>query len=204
MDKLLQSLPPGLFASIVVLLFVILLWQLNPPHTACDSQIVLLKEKLDPLFFTKPDSKRGGITPKSLYSKHRERCMQGASLGSCLAFFEALYELDKQLLASPGQCVPTILKLPEVSKTLTESLSILVRLAWGPKAPESSYYKNSWYTSYHLRAFCQLRDWYENANGAPAWRKLREEFMKQLPGAEALSRDEVWARSILSTPCDKL
>ena len=204
MDRFLQSLPNGLVATGAVVIFILLLLQMNPFHTACDSQINLLKEKLNPAFFTKADPKRPDIIPASLYSKYKERCMKGASQGSCLQWFESLKRLDSELLSSPSTCTADILAISEISKILTESLQIMVRLAWGPKAPESAYDKNSWFQSFHLRSFCNLRDWYSSAKGKEAWIDLRESLMDELPGASELSRKEVWSRSILSTSCSSL
>lgn len=78
---------------------------------------------------------------------------------------------------------------------------MMVRLAWGAKAPATHYEKNNWLDSFHLDTFCNFKTWYTNAKGKEAWEGLREDLLAQLPGSDGLTREQIWQRSILSTSC---
>lgn len=204
LDDLIRKLPPGIFASIAIGLGIVLIIILNPPHTACVTQNELLVENLSPLFFTKANPKLDNRKPPSLYSKYKADCLRGTNQGACLRWFEALNTLERSLVNSPSECVADATDLKEIKEALVEAPEMMVRLAWGAAAPQSAYYKNGWLDSYHLRSFCNLKDWYINVKGNTAWKNFREALMNKLPGSEALPREEVWRRSILSTPCSQI
>lgn len=201
LDDLIRSLPRGLFAAIVIGLGIFLIIAFNPMHTPCVSQNKIFVEGLTPVYFTNPNPKFNNRKPPSLYSKHKDKCLKGTSLGACQSWFRTLDRLDKALVKAPSECVFDAASLPEVKSVLAEAPEIMVRLAWGAAPPKSSYYRAGWLDSYHRSRFCQFKEWYQDVNGMEAWKALQEKLMGALPGSENLSRQEVWERSLLSISC---
>lgn len=101
----------------------------------------------------------------------------------------------------PLECTQKLSSLPVLKNVIWESLELTVRLAWGAKPPDSYVQRLSWLSRQEVQTFCMLKQEAIDIYGKPRWDGFREKMLKSLPGADKLSRKEVWERILLSISC---
>ncbi|MFK8139012.1 MAG: hypothetical protein AB8E15_11680 [Bdellovibrionales bacterium] len=204
MDDLLRKLPPGVVAAIVIGLGLLGILYFNPLHTPCDAQEQIFKDSLKPMFFTDNFKKIRNKKPQPLYPKFVERCKDNPNQGSCLKWFQAIGKLEEVLQNQPSECVESSLSIKEIKEAVKEAPELLIRIAWGNRAPISSFKRTAWMDRFHLAGFCTMKDLYLASFPQSSWDDLREELLEDLPGAVDLGRDEAYRRSLFSINCDRM
>jgi hypothetical protein len=198
MQDFLKSLSKHTLAIIILVVAVLFVVISDPPVTVCRTQVDdFLKSMVGELTL---DPKKP-LIQTSTFQRHIYVCKTSNSVGGCLPLFTSMRRvLDKMKLVSLD-CRSTLAGESVVRGFLTESIKIIVRLAWGETPPKSAFEKNGWLEVMELALFCRLQREYVGLYSEASWGSFRESMMKDLPQIGALDRAEVWNRSILSTNC---
>ena len=159
----------------------------NPLHTPCQSQISLYNQSLKPLI-------------KS-FNRGSDLCHQHTDQGGCLPFLDATAKFEAKLRELGNQCQADLASDSTTQGFLKKSMELIVRGAWGSKPPASYLYRNGWMELTHVVLYCRLRNDFIKIFGDEASTSFTNAVMGDLPGAEGLERNDVWARSLLSEPC---
>ena len=100
-----------------------------------------------------------------------------------------------------GECAPALANEAAVKKAVFGGLELLLQLAWGDRPPTAASVKQGWLSPADLNLYCQLKLMATNYYGQASWENFREKMMKAYNGADTLTRDQLWARSLLSINC---
>jgi hypothetical protein len=198
MLEILKSLSKHTLAFLILGVAVIFVVLSDPPVTVCSTQKEAFNK--DMMGELTPDPKKK-MSKEGRYQRLVEVCKTGNSVGSCYPLFVQMHRILDRSKSVSLECVKDIGDISVFESFLTQSIRIMVRIAWGEKPPTSVYDKNSWLENTDLALFCRLQKEYTNYYGDSAWTSLREKIMQELPESKAVGRDEVWKRSILSTNC---
>ncbi|MBK9294967.1 MAG: hypothetical protein IPM57_11110 [Oligoflexia bacterium] len=167
---------------------LVLIMILNPPHTVCDSKIEVYSELI-----------KKQIKP---YSKAMALCKEHTELGGCLQFFEVAAKLNNYLDDVGPQCREKLKSNTLTQQWLNGSIEMMVRAAWGSVPPTSSSNKQGWLQLSQMAFFCKLKKALVESFGEGAWVDMVNYLLNDLPKAKELGRNEAWARSIMSDPCN--
>jgi|FLYM01.1.fsa_nt_gi hypothetical protein len=200
MQQILSALPKGLLAFLALFGGILFIVFSDPPKTVCDAQKDVFKRNqmsflyLDPKFKTQKTTK---------FERLFEYCKNTNTPGGCLELFQLTKRLLDDLNAVPLDCRSEVASSSEVKKVITYLTELLVRLAWGSQPPQTYAQKMGWLDVADVSLFCQLQVRYSEYFGMSAWEGLREKLLKDLPGAETMTRSQVWDFSILSENCSR-
>lgn len=195
-----QLQPQWFIAMLIILMTILLLLLLDPPHSACQSQLQLLRDSQQAFLFG-VKSRLSPSTPR--IQESNLRCRLGNSQGACHEWFEGYRALIADLTKIPQECESEAITISAVRLALIKGLELMSQLAWGgSKPPESYLTKYNWFESPDISVFCGLKQQAQRFLGAEPANNLRETVLKGLPGASTLERTELWNRSIYSTQCE--
>lgn len=218
MDDFLNSLPKPVlvFGALVIGIVVIML--LNPPRTACDTQVESFKEAQRGNLFVIKDKK---TTVPATISRAKEACQLGNSAGACYEYFQSLRSVAEGISKSPQECAAQLFGINEAKAALNDGVELMVRLAWGLKPPEPTLERFGWMQESELAIFCRIRNAYVRANGEQGWIELRRRVFNKLPGEEVppalepdqiavepkkavimMTEENIWNRSLFSVRCE--
>lgn len=198
MGRLLQMIPKNLLAFLAIVGGIGFIILSNPPHTLCDSQIEVINQSQHLFLFPDPNHKQIKTTE---YEKLRDHCKLTNNPGGCYELFHAMKALLHDLGTLTNECGPVVGSINEYKRALTETSELMVRLAWGEKAPSAPNAKFGWLDTADISFFCQLKDRYTRFYGDQAWENFRERMMRELPGAKDLPRNQVWDLILFSENC---
>ncbi len=159
----------------------------NPPHTVCDS-------KKDVYFDSVKKQTKNFLKNLALCKEHTE-------MGGCLPFLSAVEKMLGYLDELGTQCKPELIKDDMTHRWIQTSMEMMVRGAWGTRAPVSAQTKNGWLELSQLSTFCKLKKSLVEIYTDDAWMTFIESMLRDLPDAQTIGRNEAWARSILSNTC---
>lgn len=200
MDRILSLIPKNVLAFLAIAGGIALIIMSQPPHTVCDSQIKVI-EKSQARFLQK-DPKSNKIT-STKYERLRDHCKVTNNPGGCYEYFQELRTLLHDLATLARECMSALSEVNEFKRAIVESSELIVRLAWGEKAPATYSVKFGWLDSADMSLFCRIKNYYIQSYGDEAWDQFRERMMRELPGAKDLPRNQVWDLSIFSENCSK-
>ena len=172
----------------------------QPPHTLCDSQIDQIRETQKHFLYPDPKSKVVKTTP---YQAQRDRCKMTNDPGGCYELFQGVRKLAEDLNTFTVECSAAPASIPEVKTALWETAELMVRLAWGDKPPLTFSSKLGWLDVADVSLFCRLKARLTLVFGEESWNALREKLMVDLPGAKALTRNQVWELILFSENCSR-
>lgn len=198
MDEFLRNSPRWLVVGGALALVLAFVLVFNPPYSACDSQFEVFKSSLTPFLYLDPTKK---FMTETEFQKNIKICEERNLPGSCFQLFEGLKFVVRALDTVSSDCQPTIAQKAEVKKVLFESVSFIVKLAWGLMPPQSYLDKTGWLDTVHLSTFCEVQNKITENFSESEWAQYREQVMSQLPGADKLDRKEIWNRSLFSLKC---
>ncbi len=199
MDQFLAALPKPVLALGAIVLGFFLLVMFNPPATVCDSQMELFREAEQSFIY--PMKTKGADHP-ALIIEMFDACQVSNDPGGCFNLFKGLKKLSVDLRNIPHQCSETAGDEKEIKAWLLRSLELMVQIAWGEKGPTSYYDKQSWFDSSDLALFCSLKSNASQILGEDAMNTWRIGVTQQLPMVAHMDKDDVWRKSLFSTPCD--
>ncbi|MEN0058818.1 MAG: hypothetical protein AAGB31_08290 [Bdellovibrio sp.] len=218
MENFINSLPKPVLAFLAIVVGIIVVMLINPPHTVCDTQKETLRElQAGNIFPT--EVKKNKIPPA--ITRAKEACQLGNSAGSCYEYFLVLKKVADDVGKVSAQCVREMFGVAEVKSAMNDGLEMMVRLAWGVKPPEPGVERFGWMQEAEISIFCRLKNIYIRANGEEAWTNLRRTLSAKLPGEEpvpstdpsqvsveprgahlTLSEQDIWNRSLFSVRCE--
>jgi len=135
------------------------------------------------------------------YRKLLSRCKDDPTIGGCIQFVEFVSNFNKKVKDVGPQCAPELKDIKSVQAIIPQSIEVMTKVAWGSQSPQSPTLKYGPFETAQVAQFCRLKTSYKNIFGDEALNGLINQLLNDLPGAEALGRNETWARSILSDRC---
>ena len=176
--------------KVALVLVVILgaLYLLNPPASVCQSEIELFKDS----------NQNIGKT----YRRSLARCQEDPTIGGCIEFFEFVNGFTKKIKYVGNQCTPELKEQNTVKVIIPSAAEMYVRAAWGSKPPGSAAEKRGFLDLSYTVQYCRIRSQFRSILGEDAWNGFVNRMLADLPGARDIGRDQTWARSILSDPCN--
>ncbi len=190
-------------ATLVALALVaglVIIVVLNPPHSVCDSQFLIFQEEQTPFLYL---DKSQAFAKTTGFKASYDRCLNGNNLGACAALFTGVTRLLDDLESGNPKCHQSFFKRKEVKKALSDTMSLMLRLAWGNEPPENIYERTSWLSRNNLFLFCTLESKYKDYYGASNYESWREGQMNDLPNPKNLDRQNIWKLSLFSLDCRK-
>jgi hypothetical protein len=217
MENFINSLPKHILALIVIIVGIIVFFLISPPHTVCDTQEEVFKERQVGNIFPTPIKKN---KIPAILGRAKEACQLGNSAGACYEYLMALKNLADGLNNSASECVSRLYEISEVKSAMNDGIEVIARLAWGGAPPERPEQRFGWLQESEIAVFCRLKKAYVRANGEENWFGLKNRIFPKLPGEvppesaepeiqtegkkalEVLSEEEVWSRSLFAVSCD--
>lgn len=197
MSQFLNTLPKTLVAIGAIVLGFILIWINDPPKTVCDAQMALFRESQKSFLYSATE-----FGKPSLAKEAYEICKADNSPGGCFQFFERLKRLNTDIGDIPEQCSETAAKDEKIGLWLQRSLVLMTQMAWGERTPASYTQKNGWFDGSDIALFCGLKRSSIQIFGDEVYAQWRESMLTSLPDYEKVGREQAWAKSLVSTPCD--
>ena len=198
LDEFFRNLSRSTIVILSIVLGTLAIIAINPPHTVCDAQLDVFKESQTGFLFL--NKKKEYIKTLDL-DRFTKTCKEANSSGACLDLFVRLRKMHSQLRLLPQECNSKAFEIAELKRAVWGSLELMQKLAWGSQGPKSVYDKYAWLDSNHLNLFCILQNTANEASSPEKYAQWRENIMLNLPGAVNLSRQDLWSRSLFSTPC---
>lgn len=218
MEKFINSLPKPVLAILAILVGIIVIMILNPPHSVCDTQAETFKElQMGNIF---PIMEKKNKLPPTL-TRAKEACQLGNSAGSCYEYFMVLKKVADDISKSSSECFSQLYGMKEVRSAMNDGIELMVRLAWGIHPPEPGLERFGWLQEADIAVFCRIKNVYLRANGEEAWSRLRQSVAAKLPGEEVpfstepgliaaparvakdmMTEQDIWNRSLFSVRCD--
>jgi hypothetical protein len=205
----------------ILIIGIILIVYFQKPHTPCDSQREIFMESQRGYLFTR--EVKGVVRPPQ-YNQFFSQCQASETPGSCYEFFALMRKVVRDLQSAPVNCLIEFAELNPLKAGLGKAIKEITAIAWGSQSPtEGGTTKYGWLTSSDLSLFCSLRRAYEEIYGQEALYELQTKIMSELPGEpmtfnssgeclncdtrktalEISSREEVWAKTIMSVRCSQ-
>lgn len=198
MDEFLRRAPRTVLALVAIAIGYLLIIGFNPPRTVCDEQMDVFRESQKA--FLQPAGKK---VSKSAAAELFELCKADNGPGGCFDFFLNMRGMVDALERIPKTCATTVAKDESVHRWLFRGMTLMAQIAWGDATAGSySTRKHSWLDAADFRLFCRMKAMATRLYGDEGIQGLREGVLADLPGAEKMSREQKWTRSIFSSPCD--
>lgn len=198
MIEWLLSLPKTMFVGLVLAIGVLGIVIFNPPHTVCDSQLEQFKEAQKNFLYLDPKQKFNKTTE---FFRLQEKCKITNSPGGCYELFSKLRKLQEDLDNVADECNDKVSNEKAVREAFWQSLDLMIRIAWGAKAPRSPQEKQNWFDTADLNLFCRLKAQAVSLYGEEQMNKFFEKYFTELPGAQQIARESAWELSLMSTNC---
>ncbi len=170
----------------------------QPPHSLCDSQLVVIQNAQRRFLFKDPTKKQVTSTK---YERLRDQCKATNNPGGCYEFFQELKVMLHDLGTLTNECWSAVGDIAEYKRALWEPIELLIRLGWGESPPISYSSKYGWLEIADLSLFCKLKTQITRFYGETEFVNFRERIMRDLPGANALDRNKIWELSLFSENC---
>lgn len=202
MNQFLSRLSKSAIVALTLIGGVLFIVLSNPPHSLCDTQVNFFKEDVgDYLFVDKLKQQKSKGTLKSKFQKNMEYCRGSNATGGCYEFFFHFRNMLKALNSVSHECQESVGAIKEVKSSLWETIELMVRIAWGERPPKGIYDKYSWMDTSDMNLFCHIKSLNQSLYPEKRWVDFREKMMRDLPGADQLSRNKVWELTIFSDNC---
>lgn len=198
MDEFLRRAPRTLLAIVAIVIGYALIIGFNPPRTICDEQLTLFFQSQKA--FLGPGGQKA---TKSAASELYELCKNENGPGGCFDYFLNVRTMVDGLERIPKNCASTVGKNEMVKGWLLRSLTLISQIAWGD-ASAGVYIskKHSWLDAADFRLYCRMKALAIRFYGDDGFQAFRESVMSSFPGADKMSREQKWSRSIFSSPCE--
>jgi hypothetical protein len=199
MDEIIARFPPWFVALVVLTLALAGFFFYNPPKTTCDVQIETFAQAQKDFLY--PMSKGAITLPPDIKSKI-DMCLKGNSPGSCVELFSKVKRLLIDLDVVSNDCRDQAAEDQTLS-WLWRLMTVIVQIAWGEKPPPNSFMRQGWLDASDISVFCKLQHRVRRLYTPDRFEQWRVGTLPQLPGADKLQPNDLFERSLLSTPCDQ-
>lgn len=198
MDEFLRRAPRTLLALVAIVIGYALIIGFNPPRTICDEQLSVFKSSQKS--FLAPSSAK---VERSAADELFELCKSENGPGGCFDYFLNVRSMVDGLERVPRNCSAAVGRDDLVKKWLLKSMTLMAQIAWGD-ANAGVYIskKHSWLDAADFRLYCRMKTLATRFYGDEGFQTYRESIMSSFPGADKMSREQRWSRSIFSSPCD--
>lgn len=193
------ALPKRLFVALVLgagILFVIFS---DPPRSVCDSQVSAFLERTKPLI--EIEEKKIKYKKTSQLQEKSQECGFGRTSGACFDLFQILRTVLREIRSVSVNCHENLARESRLKSVLKDSLELIVKLAWGDQPPLSVSQRLGPFDVSDFGLFCELKNSFTLLYSESEWRSFVEKILASLKEGSNLSREEKWARSIMSAPC---
>jgi len=201
MNNLIKSLSKGTLAFLCIALGILVIVYMDPPHTLCNSEKTQLLETQNKFLEPDPAVKKAFKKAKSPNERLYNSCKESENSGGCLEYFLHIKKFMSDFEVTSMECRQSIYQTKKIKGVFNQSLKLMLNLAWGKAPPGKFQKKYAWFDQADIFLFCKIKNLTENSISESGWTKQREALLAQLPGAENLSRDQLWKSSLLSTSC---
>lgn len=218
-EQFLQTLPRPVLVLGAIMIGVVVIMVMNPPHTICDTQKDQSNESLAGI--TRPMKVQKQTMPAKI-EKALEKCYKGSTPGACYDYFQILRGLAKQVMGTTSECRSEVYSISDIQTRLQEGVANMALLAWGDKPPEAgAFARFGPLQESELALFCYLKAAVTAGSSEEQWHVLRKKVFAQFPGEEvALPKDpteslqkarpavklmselDIWNRSVFSVRCE--
>ena len=199
MGNWLNRFSKNMLAFLAIAAGMVFIIATQPPHSICDTQIETIKEAQKKFLYKDPPKSK--VVKTTLYETLRDRCKNSNNPGGCYELFQKIKALLDDLTTLPMECASAAGSVPEVQRALMETIELMVRMAWGNKAPGAYEAKFGWLDKADVSLFCGLRSRIGYVFGDSTYDRLRERLMLDLPGSKDMTRQQVWEMSLFSENC---
>lgn len=198
MDEFLRRTPKVLVALGAIVIGYILIMMFNPPRTICDEQLEIFHQSQKA--FLSPNSSK---VKTSMADELFELCKSQNDPGGCFDLFHNLRTMVDVLERMPRNCFEAVGQNDVVKRWLLKSLTLMSQIAWG-ESTAGVYVsrKHSWLDAADFRLYCRMKTLATKYYGEEGFQTFRESVLADMPGADQMSRDQRWTRSIFSSPCE--
>ena len=199
MEELFRKAPKTLLALVAIVLGFGLIIGFNPPRTICDEQLDVFRESQK--VFLNASGKK---VSKSIATETFELCKSDNGPGGCFDFFQNMRGMVDGLERIPKNCAATVAGDGMVKGWLFKTMTLMTQIAWGDSTKGVYVSKKlGWMDASDFRLFCRAKTLATRFYGEEGIQTLRESVLATLPGADKMSREQKWSRSIFSSPCDE-
>jgi len=198
MDQIMSLFPKWLLAVLVIAGGMAAIILYNPPHTVCESQIEVFRDAQKRFLFNFKEKKRTKIAK---YRELVDHCKMTNDPGGCYELFQETKVMLNDLKAVPSDCLPTVGSIGAVKTALWEVEDLLIRLGWGDKPPTAYREKFHWLDTADVSLYCGLKQTLTDTYGLDAWEAFRQKTSHALPGADKLTDNEAWQKTLFSENC---
>lgn len=218
MEQFLQTLPRPVLVLGVILIGIVVIMVISPPHSICDTIKSEVTASL--VGITRPLKIKKQTHPARITAA-LESCYIGRSAGACYDYFQILKGLAKHVQSATAECRPEILGISDIKNRMTEGIENLVLLAWGDYPPESPNERFGILQDADISLFCYMKGAFISGSSENKWHDLRKKMSKRLPGekvklpddpkeglakprpaSEILSELDIWNKSLFSVRCE--
>lgn len=205
MKEFFARLSRGTIAFLAIAVATLFIVTNDPPHGLCHSENDQFLKVQKPFMKPNADLLKAFKKAKAPSERLYNRCKESDNSGGCLEYFIKLKKYVSDYNVISLECKKTAIKGKNTKKIFTQSLELLVNIAWGDQDEETQKLsKYSWLDQSDLNLYCRLKEEYQKSLSESAWENYREKLMANLAGAENLSREQLWKNSLLSIPCKKV
>lgn len=198
MDQIMSLIPKWLLAVLVIGGGIVAIILYDPPHTVCESQLDVFRDAQKRFLFQYKVKKKTEV-PK--YRMLVDQCKMTNDPGGCYELFQETRMMLNDLKSVPTECMPKAGEIREVKTALWEVTELMLRLAWGEKPPNAYREKFHWLDTADVSLYCGLKQAVIASYGDNAWDAFRVKISRSLPGADKLSDNDVWQKTLFSENC---
>lgn len=193
-----NSIPKPILVSIVLIVGILMIVIGDPPRDACDAQLEL--------FFKAQAGKISSMRGKvgSLLARTAKYCGDTKTYGGCAEFHNTLRGVIKELHNVTPECTSKVISNEKIQMILKESMVLMVKSAWGEKAPEPGPYVYGWMTMSEFAVFCGLKRLVYEHTDDETWEAWVRSIISKLPQANELQFNQSFERSLFSLRCESI
>ena len=193
-----NSIPKPILVSIVLIVGILMIVIGDPPRDACDAQLEL--------FFKAQTGKISSMRGKvgSLLARTAKYCGETKSFGGCAEFHNTLRGVIKELHNVTPECTSKVISNEKIQMILKESMVLMVKSAWGEKAPEPGPYVYGWMTMSEFAVFCGLKRLVYEHTDDETWESWVRSTISKLPQASEFQFNQSFERSLFSLRCESI
>lgn len=194
----LNSIPKPVLVSIILLIGVLAIIVGDPPRDACDAQL--------DLFFKAQQGKISSMRGKvgSLLARTAKYCTETKTYGGCAEFHNTVRGVLRELQNVTAECTVKVVTNEKIQMILKESMTLMVKSAWGEKLPEPGPNVYGWLTMSEFALFCGLKRLVYEHMDDETWEAWVRSIIAKLPQVNELPFNQSFERSLFSLRCESI
>jgi hypothetical protein len=193
-----KNIPKPVLVLLILTIAAVVILLGDPPKDACDAQLEVFSETQA----GRLSSLRG--TVGSLWARTAKYCNDTKTLGGCAEFYETVRFAIRDIQIATYDCVPRLLSEEWIQKTLIDSMTLMVKLAWGENVPELGPSMYGWHRPIELVVFCNLKNLIRRSLSDEEWEAYVRKTIHKLPHSSELNFNDGFGRSLFSVRCEAL